>query len=218
MTVPYDEAITTLTTMFDSMDREVIVLVLREHKGHLERTIDALLAMSSESSPVEPSVPAVPVESSAPASEGNISQMEQDEMLARALQNELFLSEVRSDGELNGVLNTGNTEELSLKEVKEKFNQLGESAKLKLRELSTIFFKKDPTTESKYKPLPAVTADVTNHADNDEEIVAFDARTARRSPPKRQVYDDEDDEDASPHLVDRRMLRNRPLAASSEAK
>jgi len=227
MTVPYEEAVATLTAMFEAMDKEVIVMILRENQGHLERTIDILLSMSTDATgPTTDEPSSVPaVENSAPPSEGNISQMEQDEMLARALQNELFLSEVRSDGELNGIIpESVATDDLSLKEVKEKFNQLGESAKLKLRELSTLFFKRDPSTESKYKPLPAVTAAkhggdvISGHDDDDEEIVAFDARTVRRSPPKAHTLDDEDDEDQSPHLVDRRMLRNRPLAVSGDAK
>ena len=43
--ISYDDALANLMAMFPDMDTETIAVVLRDHGGHMERTIDALLVM-----------------------------------------------------------------------------------------------------------------------------------------------------------------------------
>eukprot|EP00026_Physarum_polycephalum_P011645 Phypoly_transcript_11884.p2 GENE.Phypoly_transcript_11884~~Phypoly_transcript_11884.p2 ORF type:complete len:183 (+),score=39.07 Phypoly_transcript_11884:218-766(+) len=179
MTVKYEEAMETLTTMFGSIDKEVIDAVLRANDFHMERTIDNLLTMSDSSGTpsLAPQLPPL-TEPISDTPTVNPQQIEQDEMLARALQNELFLAEVRANPELAAEESTFDTD-LTIKEVKEKFNQLGEAAKSKLRDLSTMFFsKKDEKYEAvSTDPLNASPTLSTNNlvADgDDEEIIAFD--------------------------------------------
>ena len=43
--ITYDDALASLMAMFPDMDTDTIATVLRDHGGHMERTIDALLVM-----------------------------------------------------------------------------------------------------------------------------------------------------------------------------
>ncbi|EFA78945.1 hypothetical protein PPL_08413 [Heterostelium album PN500] len=209
MSVPYEEALNSLQAMFSSFDRELIGAVLQQNKGHMEKTIDALLEMSGE----------VPINENTD-SDHNIAQMHQDEMLARMLQNEMFVNEVRNDEQLAhlfnqrqlqqqrqrqqqqqqglrpvqrdmaGSLPTTNSdtthqneedggsvlsmleEDLNLKEIKEKINQLGEAAKTKFKELSDYFMKKE---ENNYQAVRTHDID-----DEEEEEGRLDRHELRR--------------------------------------
>ncbi|EGG23570.1 hypothetical protein DFA_05703 [Cavenderia fasciculata] len=86
MSVPYEEALNSLQSMFSSFDRELIGAVLQQNKGHMEKTIDALLEMSGET-PINQNTD----------SDASLAQLQQDEMMARMLQNDLFVNELRND-------------------------------------------------------------------------------------------------------------------------
>jgi hypothetical protein len=54
MAVPYETAVATIEGMFSgSVDREVICAVLEANNGHMEKTIECLLAMNGELPPEE---------------------------------------------------------------------------------------------------------------------------------------------------------------------
>jgi len=230
-----EEALAMLLSMFEGMDKEIIVAVLEQCNNQTERSIDVLLSMSSTDStpPPIPSSPAQPALHENAASLGTahltqeeLGQMKQDELLALALQNELFVSEVRQNKDLTGV-DQSFFDDLSMKEIKEKFSHLGDAAKTKLRELSSLF--------TKYKPMAPITAEAPNSTsdtasnndtasnkvtsianinNDDEEIIAFDARTSRIQ--STSLLDDDDDEDEiASKLIDRRKFRAPAVAAAN---
>ena len=43
--ISYDDALANLMAMFPDVDTDTISTVLRDHNGHMERTIDALLVL-----------------------------------------------------------------------------------------------------------------------------------------------------------------------------
>jgi len=43
--ISYEDAMRELGEMFPEVDREVLGVILRDNKGHLERTIDNLLVL-----------------------------------------------------------------------------------------------------------------------------------------------------------------------------
>lgn len=45
MSITFDEAMVMLTSMFPEVDTEVVTLLLKQNRGHLEKTIDNLLVM-----------------------------------------------------------------------------------------------------------------------------------------------------------------------------
>jgi hypothetical protein len=237
MSIPYEEAVNTLQSMFGGMDRDVICAVLHANRGHMERTIDQLLAMSGDgisngntnesnnvnvASPPPPSPNPSPV-TRPPAHSQNLSQIQQDELLARMLQNELFMQEIRTNREFNGVFGGVNQppqryaspsivsaleDDLSLKELKEKFGQLGEAAKLKFRELALRFGKKDAVQNVKYSPIKM---ENDNNID-DTEVVALDSTLARRTAKKGQEEDMDPPSPEEPRdspLMDRRRALRR---------
>lgn len=54
MSVTYESAMSTLTTMFGSIDPEVIGMILQANNGHMERTVEHLLAMDGEKDQAPP--------------------------------------------------------------------------------------------------------------------------------------------------------------------
>ncbi|KAN0037819.1 hypothetical protein ACTFIV_003174 [Dictyostelium citrinum] len=213
MSVPFEQAIEELSTIFGGFDKEIIETVLRQNKGHMEKTIDALLEMNGEQ----------PINENTDQDQ-NLAQIEQDEMLARMMQNQLFINELRNDEDFSGFFNNNgienkrfnnnnynnnnnsnnNIRELTPKEeleqfqrekalrqqrqqqydeveepsafslfeedfqdIKEKFNQLGEAAKTKFRELTEMFNKKE---ETKFEPEKAK----DDSDDEENEVIVYD--------------------------------------------
>ncbi|KAM9997310.1 hypothetical protein ACTFIZ_006701 [Dictyostelium cf. discoideum] len=209
MSVPFEQAIEELSTIFGGFDKEIIETVLRQNKGHMEKTIDALLEMNGEQ----------PINENTDQDQ-NLAQIEQDEMFARMMQNQLFINELRNDEDFSGFFNNNNSvenkrnnnsnsnnnnnnnnrgltpkEELEqfqrekalrqqrqqqydeveepsafslfeedFQDIKEKFNQLGEAAKTKFRELTEMFNKKE---ETKYEPSK-------EDSDEENEVIVYD--------------------------------------------
>ncbi|KAF0685669.1 Aste57867_22505 [Aphanomyces stellatus] len=133
MSISVDEAIGTLSVMFESYDKDTLIAVLEANDGHLERTIDTLLAMQSDNElaaaeaqgitsattlpPPAPSSPRVnvPARQSTRVSlpddflrvPGTVTDQEmQDRMLAEMLQNELFRQEINADRDLTSYIGT----------------------------------------------------------------------------------------------------------------
>src|SRR5690348_798325 len=48
MSVTYEDAMATLVSMFGTVDREVIAMILQSNNGHMEKTVENLLAMTGE--------------------------------------------------------------------------------------------------------------------------------------------------------------------------
>eukprot|EP01132_Coremiostelium_polycephalum_P001500 gene1500-1892_t len=90
MSVPFEQALESLRTMFTDFDGEVIETVLRQNKGHMEKTIDMLLEMNGQQ----------PINGTNTDSDFNIAQTHQDEILARMLQNQLYTDQMRHDQQL----------------------------------------------------------------------------------------------------------------------
>ncbi|KYR00428.1 hypothetical protein DLAC_03184 [Tieghemostelium lacteum] len=88
MSVPFNEAIESIQSMFHGFDKDIIELVLRQNKGNMEMTIDVLLEMNGEK-PIN----------NIDTIEKDQQQIEQDEVLANMLQNNLFLNELRNDND-----------------------------------------------------------------------------------------------------------------------
>jgi hypothetical protein len=104
MSITYQQALSTLTTMFATADIEVIKMVLEQNRGHMEKTIEQLLEMTGAESaaPTTPTTPTSPRTDlpddflsfgAAPPGSGSVSprsrsaQEASDEALARMLQN-----------------------------------------------------------------------------------------------------------------------------------
>jgi len=211
MTVPYEDAVATLQGMFSNLDREVVCSVLHANRGHMERTIDSLLSLCGET-------PVNNVPSENPPVHQSVNQVQQDEMLARMLQNDMFMREVRVNRDFNALFSAPSRQDipprssspsvvdaleddLSLRELREKFSQLGEAAKLKFREVAMKFTKRDGGAgNASYSPLNKS----RDGTDDDTEVVAFDSSVARRT---KKALDVTESPESSPSLEDKRLAR-----------
>ncbi|GAM16857.1 hypothetical protein SAMD00019534_000320 [Acytostelium subglobosum LB1] len=236
MSVPYQEALTSLQGMFSTFDRDIIAEILQLNKGHMEKTIDMLLEMSGET-PIN--------QQNTTDSDFRMAQMEQDEMLARMMQNELFRNDttntannsrdylppelyqvghasdrappqrirpaalprqnVEEEEEDDKDVMTMLEEDLNLKEIKVKFNQLGEAVKTKFGELSDYFTKKEDN--NKYNPV--------NTSEEDENQAITNESVTRRNTVQTNDMDDEYDTFV---LDDRRSDRNSSNQSSGGIK
>eukprot|EP00193_Tetraselmis_chui_P015709 CAMPEP_0177785648 /NCGR_PEP_ID=MMETSP0491_2-20121128/20463_1 /TAXON_ID=63592 /ORGANISM="Tetraselmis chuii, Strain PLY429" /LENGTH=292 /DNA_ID=CAMNT_0019306729 /DNA_START=119 /DNA_END=997 /DNA_ORIENTATION=- len=127
MALPLEEAMRTLEQMMPGLDREVILSVLESHGGNMERTVESLLGMAGEHDPtatastaltsgedmagppvqagassrfaMEPDDAVVEQQAAGSSHRGNVPSalMEMDEMIARTLQQEEFLTAVEQD-------------------------------------------------------------------------------------------------------------------------
>jgi len=111
--VGLDEALATLQAMFNGIDREVLQVVLEANSGQMERTIDVLLKMSNENDPSTKTSSSTAVSSlpddflSIPGSKGSdLSQVQQDELYAKMVQDELFVQELASQAQAFPEFNT----------------------------------------------------------------------------------------------------------------
>ncbi|RHY21226.1 hypothetical protein DYB38_010717 [Aphanomyces astaci] len=125
-----EEALATLRSMFEVYDEDTLLAVLEANEGHMERTVDVLLAMQDDNvaaasdtaaaSGTQPLSlpPAAPFETGRVASAQNlirsrgslpddflrvptgVDQEAQDRMLAEMLQNEIFRDEIQADGDI----------------------------------------------------------------------------------------------------------------------
>ncbi|OQR97832.1 hypothetical protein THRCLA_06838 [Thraustotheca clavata] len=116
MSISFDDAMATLSAMFDSFDRDTIVCVLEVNNGQLEATIDALLSMQNDSLGVVESVPSAQRPSvrlpddflRVPTHTSMSKQEEEDRKIAEMLQNEYFRQELLADQEFGAYLTSGN--------------------------------------------------------------------------------------------------------------
>eukprot|EP00004_Rigifila_ramosa_P017386 TRINITY_DN422_c0_g1_i1.p1 TRINITY_DN422_c0_g1~~TRINITY_DN422_c0_g1_i1.p1 ORF type:complete len:301 (-),score=64.00 TRINITY_DN422_c0_g1_i1:64-909(-) len=119
--VAFEDAIATLQGMFPTFDRGVIASMLEVNNGHMEKTVDNLLALCDDTpdfsvvEPVEPSYPAarrVPTSTlpadflsfDEPTGPAPTAQMAEDERFARMLQDQLFMDELRQNPEIAAAL------------------------------------------------------------------------------------------------------------------
>lgn len=116
MAVTLEAAIETLQTMFPSLDAETLEEVLKGQGGHMENTVEILLGFASEATAedVVRSVDAPPlsatVHSASPQAVRTATaqqQMSEDEVLAMALQNQMFLDGMRDDPEFVEAVRAG---------------------------------------------------------------------------------------------------------------
>eukprot|EP01119_Soliformovum_irregulare_P020372 TRINITY_DN6587_c0_g1_i1.p2 TRINITY_DN6587_c0_g1~~TRINITY_DN6587_c0_g1_i1.p2 ORF type:complete len:194 (-),score=49.83 TRINITY_DN6587_c0_g1_i1:1335-1916(-) len=121
MSVPYEEAISNLQSMFENVDREVICSVLEENQGHMERTVEILLGMTGD--------PQIVQEIS--ADDATVSQqIMSDEQYAMMLQDAAFVQQARKHPEFSDIL-TNDYET----DITEDLKKLGQAAKFKIKEL-----------------------------------------------------------------------------------
>jgi len=211
--VGLDEALATLQAMFNGIDREVLQVVLEANHGQMERTIDVLLKMSNENDPSTKvssntaSVSSLPDDFlSIPGSKGSdLSQVQQDELYAKMVQDELFVQELASQAQAFPEFNTflGETGPRNLypeaaraaranpngqqahpqqqqndtfKEIKEKFSSMSEAAKRKFSELATRF-SRNPSRGNNNNTNTASNSNTryTSLPATDEEVVAFES-------------------------------------------
>ncbi|ETW06194.1 hypothetical protein H310_03767 [Aphanomyces invadans] len=126
-----DDAIESLSMMFELYDKDTLVAVLEANEGHLERTIDALLAMQTDNPSTAPATAVLPTEATTLASfppppstaqtlhrsravlpddflrvpTGAASDQEtQDRMLAEMLQSEYFRQEIAADQDISNYI------------------------------------------------------------------------------------------------------------------
>jgi hypothetical protein len=117
MAVTLEDAIQTLQTMFPTLDAETLEEVLKQQGGHMENTVEILLGFASEATaedairsadapPLSASVHAASPQAGArsPAAQ---QQLSEDEVLAMALQNQLFLEDMRADPEFAAAVRAG---------------------------------------------------------------------------------------------------------------
>ena len=116
MAVSLEAAIETLQTMFPSLDAETLEEVLKQQGGHMENTVEVLLTFASEATAedVVRSADAPPLSASAHAASPQAvrtataqQQMSEDEVLAMALQNQMFLEDMRADPEFAEAVREG---------------------------------------------------------------------------------------------------------------
>eukprot|EP00741_Cyanophora_paradoxa_P016103 tig00000042_g15544.t1 len=175
MTVSYEDALATLTAMFPTIDKEVIGAVLDSHQGHMENTIESLLAVSGENTDpnFQHRAPAAAAERESPPSrpgprrEGrpaggsslppdflgvsrssgphHNSQIDEDEMLARQLQEQIFREEMtQSRREVRSAIRDSEfydargaqPEPNDLEAIKQKLTSFGQAAKLKMKAIA----------------------------------------------------------------------------------
>jgi len=174
MALPYEAAVSTILSIFNNtIERDVICTVLEANNGHMEKTIECLLAMSGE----------IPVsETTVSKTNEQIqqnSQVREDEMFARMLQDQLFVQQLQMYPEFSGVFDTsggfGTGDSTVDIDILNKLKQMGDSAKLKFKEFAMKFSKnKGPTQKNTaYTSL--------NTQEDDTEVVAFDSSLAKRT-------------------------------------
>ncbi|CAK4082883.1 unnamed protein product [Aphanomyces euteiches] len=123
-----ETALATLSVLFESYDKETLLAVLEANEGHLERTIDTLLAMQEDretasaaglAPPPQTTLPPPPPQPSTsysrrttlpddflrvPGSQVSSDQEAQDRMLAEMLQNEMFRQEIQADRDFSSYI------------------------------------------------------------------------------------------------------------------
>jgi hypothetical protein len=116
MAVTLEDAIQTLQTMFPALDAETLEEVLKQQGGHMENTVEILLGFASEATaedaarsahapPLSASVHAAsPQGAQSPVAQ---QQLSEDEVLAMALQNQLFLEDMRADPQFAAAVRAG---------------------------------------------------------------------------------------------------------------
>jgi len=225
-TVTYEEAVSILQSMFQTVDNEIICSVLQANKGHLESTIDFLLSMTGETNNDTVKESSTTQQSEQPREippeqvAQTISQVEQDELLARVIQNELFVQDMKEPRrEREEGLSPSLDEDLSLKEIKEKIGHFSEAAKLKYRELMTRFVKKDPSAKYSTVSVDETTDSTLTDSTlsrrpkhNEDEITngEFEKKDEKKDEHKTNnntTANDVDEEPQSPQLVDKRRLQ-----------
>eukprot|EP00301_Raphidiophrys_heterophryoidea_P004217 c11848_g1_i2.p1 GENE.c11848_g1_i2~~c11848_g1_i2.p1 ORF type:complete len:322 (+),score=88.78 c11848_g1_i2:94-966(+) len=116
--VSYEEAMTALQDMFRDVDKDILHMMLTDRKGHLESTIEDLLAMTQENVAAEAQLARtantsqqgqggsaqLEIHPHAFLTEAEKQQLASDEALARALQDELFLEKLLNDEEFKRAL------------------------------------------------------------------------------------------------------------------
>jgi hypothetical protein len=117
MAVTLEAAIETLQIMFPALDAETLEEVLKQQGGHMENTVEILLGFASEATAEDAarSAAAPPLSASVHASSPQVAarspaaqqQLSDDEVLALALQNELFLQDMRDDPEFAAAVREG---------------------------------------------------------------------------------------------------------------
>mmetsp|Transcript_15851 Transcript_15851/g.37493 ORF Transcript_15851/g.37493 Transcript_15851/m.37493 type:complete len:275 (-) Transcript_15851:329-1153(-) len=247
------EAVDTLHSMFTGLDREIIAEILKTQGGHMERTVEVLLQLAGDESESIPQDFEQQAPAPAPASDSggflpadflqperyhgdagesqpsgdSQRQMEQDEALARALQNQMFLQELRSDPAMAQELHRGrpagdirqqrtpsggmppiqqDDSVFSAEAVMGSMKTMGEAAKRKMTLMARAFNTKvkganapPAASTAQYRSLPLGDDD-----GDDAEVVAFeneDGQVARRG--GRALDEDE----GGYSLEDRRRTR-----------
>jgi len=183
MAIPYEAAVSTIVSMFNgTIERDVICTILEANNGHMEKTVECLLAMSGE----------IPVEETSTSKTNGQpqqnSQVHEDEMYARMLQDQLFVQQLQMYPEFSGVFGSRDfPKEDSEIDILNKLKQMGDAAKLKLKEFAMKLSKnKGPTQKNTaYSTL--------NNQEDDTEVVAFDSSLAKRTALTSNL-DDENEE------------------------
>eukprot|EP00727_Mastigamoeba_balamuthi_P006723 m51a1_g2671 hypothetical protein (240) ;mRNA; f:716626-718055 len=216
MSVPYETAVNELCEMFPDFDREVVVMILRENRGHMERTIDTLFVMKGEKPINDPAPAGAAVGPDGPAA-GTQEQIDADEMLAREIQRQLAEAETRTGSDYIDNYFFGGSRPVAqgqqgeydddvLKDLKEKWNRLGNATKLKCRELWLKL--KTKTGDDGRKFMPINEAAPAGQADDEE--IAFDASLVKRTKPALEF-------EGEIPLADRRAQRTSPVVAPAQA-
>lgn len=117
MAVTLEAALETLQTMFPALDAETLEEVLKQQGGHMENTVEILLGFASEATAedVARSATSPPLSASVHAASPQRAlhspalqqQLSEDEVLALALQNELFLEDMRADPQFAAAVRDG---------------------------------------------------------------------------------------------------------------
>jgi hypothetical protein len=197
MAVPFETGVGNLQSMFPDLDREVICAVLEANNGRLERTVDFLLGMGVDSR-------------NSSCSNSDFDQIRQDEFIARMLQDELFIQELRQYPELISVLDNGaatmgsstnaprvnnmSSQSSGEIDIADKLKQLGDAAKLKFKELVMKF--KTRSSNSSNSSNPSVKySPINNEDEGGAEFISFDSSLSKRTSPSFVL--DEEEESAS---------------------
>jgi hypothetical protein len=204
MAVPFETGVGNLQSMFPDLDREVICAVLEANNGRLERTVDFLLGMGVDSRNSEFGI------SNSSCSNSDFDQIRQDEFIARMLQDELFIQELRQYPELISVLDNGaatmgsstnvprvnnmSSQSSGEIDIADKLKQLGDAAKLKFKELVMKF--KTRSSNSSNSSNPSVKySPINNEDEGGAEFISFDSSLSKRTSPSFVL--DEEEESAS---------------------
>lgn len=191
MAVPLQEAVGQLQTMFPALDAQTIEEVLRQQNGHMEQTVELLLNFASEATaedvarsaeaPRLADAAGMQVQGSAPPPTDwtNASQMEQDEALARALQNRDFQEQLRQDPAHRQYVYEdapdGRRPSQSSGDMMKKLSDMGASAKASLLNM----WNKVQQTASNRRPSLGSNSQYRSLNDDDDgpdeaEVVAFE--------------------------------------------